>query len=548
MRALRHALAAALLAALLPSAALAAATITIVNGDGPGEGFNDPTAAAPVGGNPGTTVGEQRRRAFEFAAGVWGQSLDSGVEVRILALFDPLFCTANTATLGSAGTLTVAKDFPNAPFARTWYHQALANKIARQDLAPRTPDLRARFNANLGQPGCLAGTTWYYGLDANEGPGQINLVTVLLHEFAHGLGFASFTSVTTGKKLNGHDDVYSRHYYDLLLETARNAMTNQQRRFSAVNTGNVVWTGANVEDAIPLVLSGTPSLFVTAPASLAGTYPVGTAAFGPPLDAAGVSGALAPVGGDALACTLASITNPVAGKIALVSRGVCGFAVKVKNAQLAGAKGVVVYDNAPGGPAGMGGADPTITIPSVRITQALGQALLAATGVEVTLGLDPTRIAGAKQGWALLYAPNPVEPGSSISHFDTSATPNQLMEPFINGDLTTSVEVPVDLTREQLRDVGWYDDADLDGVADADDRCAGTSQTATVVIGGVDTGVRDVADGRGCPFSTRLAAACGDPKGDYSACVTQLGNEFVQGRWMSGADKAVLVNTAAALR
>jgi hypothetical protein len=34
-----------------------AATIVIVNNDGAGEGFNDPTPVAPVGGNPGVTLG-----------------------------------------------------------------------------------------------------------------------------------------------------------------------------------------------------------------------------------------------------------------------------------------------------------------------------------------------------------------------------------------------------------------------------------------------------------------------------------------------------------
>ena len=52
------------LAALaLASAALvshAAATITIVNANEPGVGFNDPTPALPVGGNNGTTLGQQR--------------------------------------------------------------------------------------------------------------------------------------------------------------------------------------------------------------------------------------------------------------------------------------------------------------------------------------------------------------------------------------------------------------------------------------------------------------------------------------------------------
>ncbi len=47
----------ALLAAPTPASA---ATVTIVNADGAGEGFNDATPASPVGGNPGTTVGAPR--------------------------------------------------------------------------------------------------------------------------------------------------------------------------------------------------------------------------------------------------------------------------------------------------------------------------------------------------------------------------------------------------------------------------------------------------------------------------------------------------------
>lgn len=50
-------------AAMAPAAE--GATVTIVNTDGAGEGFNDNTAATPVGGNSGTTIGEQRLIAFQ---------------------------------------------------------------------------------------------------------------------------------------------------------------------------------------------------------------------------------------------------------------------------------------------------------------------------------------------------------------------------------------------------------------------------------------------------------------------------------------------------
>ena len=128
----------------------------------------------------------------------------------------------------------------------------------------------------------------------------------------------------------------------------------------------------------------------------------------------------------------------VAGRIALVDHGTCGFAVKVKNAQNGGAIGVVVANNVAGAPpGGMAGVDPTITIPSVLITQADANAikvqLANAVPVSGTLGVNLSILAGADaQNVALLYTPDPVARGSTISHWDTIAFPNQLMEPAIN--------------------------------------------------------------------------------------------------------------------
>jgi len=123
-----------------------------------------------------------------------------------------------------------------------------------------------------------------------------------------------------------------------------------------------------------------PVLVVNSPASIAGTYAAGSASFGPPVPPAGLTGdvvlAIDPANGAGPSTTDACspLTNAaaVAGNIALVDRGTCGFTVKVKNAQNAGATGVIVADNVAGPVAGMGGADPTITIPSLRVTLATG--------------------------------------------------------------------------------------------------------------------------------------------------------------------------------
>src|SRR2546428_898320 len=101
----------AALSGLTPRAGLPNAHVIIVNNDGPNEGFNDPTPASPVGGNVGTTVGQQRLIAFQFAADIWANTLDSDVDVRVDAQFNPLACTATAAVLGSAGPTSIFANF-----------------------------------------------------------------------------------------------------------------------------------------------------------------------------------------------------------------------------------------------------------------------------------------------------------------------------------------------------------------------------------------------------------------------------------------------------
>lgn len=67
-----------------------------------------------------------------------------------------------------------------------------------------------------------------------------------------------------------------------------------------------------------------------------------------------------------------SAVNPdqLAGKIAVIDRGACGFTVKVKNAQDAGAIAVLIANNRDGDVArGLGGVDDSVTIPSLMISQ-----------------------------------------------------------------------------------------------------------------------------------------------------------------------------------
>lgn len=474
------------------SAAAGAATIVVTSRDPAGVGFNDPTPVAPVGGNTGTTLGEQRMIVYQHVANLWGQAIQSNVNITVSAGWEALSCTAGSAVLGSAGAWNVWRDFPGGVPNR-WYPQALANKLADVNLIDGNPDdgtgygnvdIKTQFNVNLGNTGCLDGRFFYLGLDGNAGT-NVNFMTTLLHEIGHGLGFSILsTSTASGRRVNstftefvetgGVPSYWEDYMYDNTIGKTWLDMSNAERAASAINPGNLVWIGVNSVAGVPTTLSGglLPRLTISGAGAgaAAGDKVVGTASFGPQLTPNPITALLWPVvdqiNGTGLACDpLAGPNLQVAGKIALVDRGTCAFTIKVKNAQNAGAIGVVVADNVVAAVTGLGGSDATVTIPSVRISKTDGQALRAAmarrsrstTGVFGTLVAPPSGLyAGADAlGRPKLYTPNPREPGSSVSHWDTSLTRNQLMEPFISSDLTTNLVPPFDLTVPLLKDLGW---------------------------------------------------------------------------------------------
>ncbi|MQA18038.1 PA domain-containing protein [Rugamonas rivuli] len=462
---------AAAAACLFASSTWAAATIVIVNGDPANVGFNDPTVVAPVGGNAGTTLGVQRLNAFQAAANKWGATLTSSSTIRVLSTWEALTCTPTSAVLGSAGATQVFRDFAGAPQAGAWYGKAQTGKLTGSDPDSSTADIRARFNINLGKSTCLSGSPFYLGLDGNHGT-AVDLVTVLTHEFGHGLGFQTYTNGSTGAQLAGTPSIWDFFLKDATTNKLWKDMTDAERAASSLKSGKLVWTGAIANGAgSTLLQQGSPALTLISPANIAGTVQVGTASFGPALSSPGMTGEIMPVVDTApnlgLACGPLSAANAAAvnGKIALVDRGVCSFTIKAKAVQDAGAIGVIVADNVAGSPPpGLGGADPSVTIPAVRISLEDGNALKVAlskrtrlhSNVFANLGVNLAMRAGADaSGRLLMFAPNPYQGGSSVSHYDTSAFPNLLMEPAINGDLTHEVTPPFDLSFPLLRDIGW---------------------------------------------------------------------------------------------
>jgi hypothetical protein len=450
-----------ILFAALVAGPVFAANIVIVNSDSAGTGLNDPTPATPVGGNAGTTLGQQRLIVFQAAAAFWGSLLTSNVTIRVSASFAPLPCSATIGTLGGTYANDVYSDFSGAPIAGTWYVTALANKLAgtNLDVTNTQVDMTAQFNSSLGQAGCLTGTSFYLGLDNNHGA-NINFLTVALHEFAHGLGFVSIAN-QNGAFQGGMPAIFDRFIYDDTQGQTWDKLTNSQRAASAVNTGNLTWSGTAANAFASTYLGKRQRLLVTAPPAAAGTYTIGNADFGPALSSPGVTGPIvaatdvSDTAGPSTTDGCSAFTNPaqVAGKIALIDRGNCFFTVKVKNAQTAGALAAIIADNVVEDVIGMSGTDATITIPSVLVSMGDGATLRANPSATGNLGTDSTLLAGADAaGRLLLYAPNPYVSGSSVSHLDISASPHLLMEPNIASDLPIGVDVTLPL----FNDIGWF--------------------------------------------------------------------------------------------
>jgi subtilisin family serine protease len=170
---------------------------------------------------------------------------------------------------------------------------------------------------------------------------------------------------------------------------------------------------------------------INTPSDIAGSWPAGAAAFGGVTPLEGLTGSLAyaePTDG----CAALTNATAVQGKIVLVDRSpdpnnACTFVAKVKNAQGAGALGVVIgntrSDIASDAVIGMSGVDPTITIPSLFVSRSIREALggkLPSPGVNLTMtavsmGDTPTSFSsrGPRRG-DLRLKPDIAAPGQSV--------------------------------------------------------------------------------------------------------------------------------------
>jgi len=203
------------------------------------------------------TFPDNEKTAFNAAAAIWANTLQSSVPITIEACWADM---GSPNILGHSGGQPLRRDFSGAPQANTWYQGSLANALHGSDLDPASFDMSITYNSTF---------DWYTGTDSNPPAGQYDLVTVAAHEIAHGLNFSGSAQYAGGTGSYGYGTGYP-NIYDTFMEssggTKLTSYTNPSPALGTLLTSNSLWfNGINANAA-----NGGSRVKMYAPSSWAG--------------------------------------------------------------------------------------------------------------------------------------------------------------------------------------------------------------------------------------------------------------------------------------
>lgn len=160
------------------------------------------------------------RTAMEFAITVLAAQLSSDVTINVYAQWLQM---TEPGILASSGVTSYYKGSAfNAfnPFA--YYPVTLAEKIAEEDLnTSGEPDIQIQFNSKI---------NWYTGTDGTTPTDKYDLVTVVLHEMCHGLGFND--SMNTNDTIGWYGFSSIPVVYDYFIENSSGIKLVDSTHFS----------------------------------------------------------------------------------------------------------------------------------------------------------------------------------------------------------------------------------------------------------------------------------------------------------------------------
>lgn len=217
----------------------------------------------------GSTWPNQAQAAVEYALSIWSVHVQSSIPIRVETIWDN-----DIESLGSAGPTRIihSSSIPGAE-TDTWYSIAQASAMSGIDFvtvintrpdAEESYDIRVRINCEV--------NNWYFATDGNPGSGQLDLVTAVLHEIGHGLGFIGTMSANNNNQTaewgippgneqdNLHPIIYDRFVNDgddimVLNESVYPNDSNELYQAVTGNRSGLFFTGENTNRS----LAGMPA-------------------------------------------------------------------------------------------------------------------------------------------------------------------------------------------------------------------------------------------------------------------------------------------------
>jgi hypothetical protein len=180
--------------------------------------------------------------ALQYAASILETVLPSGTKVTLSASWELI--TTRGVLANSSITGFVYGWAVNAIDPKLVYPVALAEKIGGESLNDSLDgDITLRINSSV---------NWYYGTDGNTPSTKYDLVTVILHEVCHGLGF--YDSFSTSGTIGWYGFGSYPIIYDTFLENASGKRLTDNLSFTNYSAGlKTELTGGNVYFNGPLL-------------------------------------------------------------------------------------------------------------------------------------------------------------------------------------------------------------------------------------------------------------------------------------------------------
>ena len=177
-----------------------------------------------------STTPSAAKTAFAYAISLWSGTISGTQPIRVYADFKSL----SPDVLGSTGAPAVL--FQNGVY-RVLAH---ANQWVDEDISPSSYAIQMKFNSDF---------KWYYGTDGRPGTGQQDLVSVLLHELCHGLGFADTVDPSTGSYGYGTGEYPSLFDTFLYYNGSRLTALSASQRKAALTSNALYFDGPNAKAA-----------------------------------------------------------------------------------------------------------------------------------------------------------------------------------------------------------------------------------------------------------------------------------------------------------